>query len=167
MPPIGSLTRAMLQNGGTQELSVAGLSGELAYNQPPKAHAASHAGGGSDPVSAGAYVDRGDPAAVDFSLANFTRDSAWHDLSLAAIVPAGGTVVHVRIIIQIAVASVGFRLREKGNANIHNAALIFSNLSGYISGDFLVRLDANRVIQYMADTNVSWGVINLTVAGWF
>lgn len=41
------------QNGGTDELSVAGLSGELADNQPPKGHHATHAFGESDALSDG------------------------------------------------------------------------------------------------------------------
>lgn len=39
------------QNGGADEISVAGLSGELADNQPPKAHKTSHEAGGSDALS--------------------------------------------------------------------------------------------------------------------
>ncbi len=39
------------QNGGSDELSVAGLSGELADNQPPKTHASSHSDGGADEMS--------------------------------------------------------------------------------------------------------------------
>lgn len=39
------------QNGGGDEISVAGLSGELADNQPPKTHVASHANGGGDELS--------------------------------------------------------------------------------------------------------------------
>jgi len=38
------------ENGGSDEISVAGLSGLLADGQTPLAHAASHADGGSDPV---------------------------------------------------------------------------------------------------------------------
>ena len=38
------------QNEGTDEISVAGLSGELADNQPPKGHHASHEWDGSDPL---------------------------------------------------------------------------------------------------------------------
>ena len=39
------------QNGGSDEINVAGLSGELADNQPPKAHAARHQNGGADEIS--------------------------------------------------------------------------------------------------------------------
>ena len=38
------------QNGGADEMSVAGLSGELADNQPPKAHESTHVAGGSDDI---------------------------------------------------------------------------------------------------------------------
>jgi len=40
------------QNGGADEINVAGLSGELADPQPPKAHKASHEAGGSDALTA-------------------------------------------------------------------------------------------------------------------
>ena len=39
------------ENGGTDELSVAGLNGELADPQPPKAHASSHNAGGGDALA--------------------------------------------------------------------------------------------------------------------
>jgi hypothetical protein len=38
------------QNGGTDEVNVAGLSGELADPQPPKAHKTNHQSGGSDAI---------------------------------------------------------------------------------------------------------------------
>lgn len=38
------------ENGGSDEISVAGLSGELADPQPPKTHGSSHASDGSDPM---------------------------------------------------------------------------------------------------------------------
>ena len=39
------------QNAGDDEINVAGLSGELADDQPPKAHKSTHASGGSDPLT--------------------------------------------------------------------------------------------------------------------
>lgn len=46
-----ALDESELENGGAQEISVAGLSGELADPQPPKAHKTSHQNGGSDEIS--------------------------------------------------------------------------------------------------------------------
>jgi hypothetical protein len=44
------LHAATHEDGGSDEISVAGLSGELADNQPPKTHASSHQNGGADEV---------------------------------------------------------------------------------------------------------------------
>lgn len=38
------------ENGGADEVSVTGLSGELDDDQPPKAHASDHQSGGADPI---------------------------------------------------------------------------------------------------------------------
>jgi hypothetical protein len=48
-----SLDKSELENGGSQELNLAGLSGELADPQPPKAHKTSHQNGGSDEINVG------------------------------------------------------------------------------------------------------------------
>jgi len=45
------LHAASHENGGSDEIDVSGLSGELADPQPPKAHASSHESGGSDELS--------------------------------------------------------------------------------------------------------------------
>jgi hypothetical protein len=49
-PPPG-LHASSHENGGGDEISVAGLSGELADDQPPKPHASSHENGGGDEIS--------------------------------------------------------------------------------------------------------------------
>ena len=51
---------ALHESGGGAELSVAGLSGELADAQPPKAHKASHQDGGGDEISIAGLL--GEPA---------------------------------------------------------------------------------------------------------
>jgi len=56
------------QNGGADEMSVAGLSGELADNQPPKAHESTHVAGGSDDI---------DSALAIAAMANLTQNKAW------------------------------------------------------------------------------------------
>jgi len=68
------------QNGGGDEISVAGLSGELADNQTPKAHAASHKSAGGDVIKLNEF---GNPTAKvpfagqeggDFCLENLAAD---------------------------------------------------------------------------------------------
>lgn len=68
------------QNGGDDEISVAGLSGELADDQPPKTHATSHKSAGADVIKLNEF---GDPTAKipfagqeggDFCLENLAAD---------------------------------------------------------------------------------------------
>jgi len=47
------------ENGGTDEIDVAGLSGELADPQPPKTHATTHDAGGADAMAIDAAVGTG------------------------------------------------------------------------------------------------------------
>jgi len=50
------------ENGGADEINVAGLSGELADPQPPKTHATSHENGGADEINvAGLSGELADP----------------------------------------------------------------------------------------------------------
>lgn len=57
------------ENGGADEINVAGLNGELADPQPPKTHASTHARGGADAID-------GDILDVTFVPTNYTRDTS-------------------------------------------------------------------------------------------
>lgn len=69
------------ENGGSDEINVAGLSGELADPQPPKTHAASHASGAADEIAHGDLADVGanTHAQIDAALAA----SSVHESSTA------------------------------------------------------------------------------------
>jgi hypothetical protein len=113
------------------------------------------------------YVDRGDPSANDFLLANFTTDEVWHDLDLSSIVPNGAKAVHFRSVLKGNTAGARLVLRKKGNANSYNvstACIQVANVEYY--GDLIVSCDSNRKIQYWAQ-NITWSAITLTVRGWF
>jgi hypothetical protein len=77
--------KASHENGGSDEISVAGLSGELADAQPPKAHAASHQSGGSDSVK----LD--DLAAPDDNT-DLNATTTKHGLLLKAVAPAASVL---------------------------------------------------------------------------
>lgn len=71
------------EDGGNDEINVAGLSGELADPQPPKSHKTSHATGGSDALS---------PADIDAIAAPASPaqgDIIYHNGSVWARLPAG------------------------------------------------------------------------------
>lgn len=57
------------ENGGADEISVAGLSGELADGQPPKIHATSHQSGGGDAIKLDDLAAPDDNTDLDVSIA--------------------------------------------------------------------------------------------------
>jgi hypothetical protein len=72
------------ENGGSDEISVAGLSGELADPQPPKTHAASHLPGGSDALTTAAPTATGvATASAVGAAASFARSDHAHQSNTA------------------------------------------------------------------------------------
>jgi len=112
-------------------------------------------------------VDRGDPAANDFTAAQLSTDGTWHDLDLSAIVPAEARAVKIKIEYTDDVVGSYFLFRKKGNVNLINVGASCINVANkYISPEFDIFLDENRVIQYQA-SNAEFVEINITVRGWF
>ena len=114
------------------------------------------------------YVDRGDPAAVDFAVGALTTDGAWHDLDLSSIVPASAKAVIIRAQIEDNAAGSIFAIRKNGNSNIVNNARQVTQVADvpiHITPT-IVPVDTNRVIEYFA-SNTTWTTINIAVCGWF
>jgi len=197
------------QDGGSDEISVEGLAGDLFATQEPDAHGmgglkhiasllslvnskitdanlddkndprtpsahkTSHQSGGADALACTGlvgrvnYVNRGDPATYDKAVGDFTTDQTWRDLDLSLIVPAGATVVHVKVSLQATTVGDVFILRAKGHNNAVNALggdCQVANIHFYCFG--FVPLDANRVVQYYG-TTTTFTTISLLVQGWF
>lgn len=113
------------------------------------------------------FVDRGDPAAWDFIIGNFTADGAWHDLNLSSIVPAGAKSVLFLVYIRNDAVNKDFYLRRKGNANAYNMVMQRTEVANLVRvADGVCPCDENRVIQYYL-TAVGWTRIRLTVKGWW
>lgn len=113
------------------------------------------------------YVDRGDPATVDFIKTDLTRDGAWHDLDLSSIVPAGAKAVLLRTRLKSANPGDAIRYRENGNVNDINACGCESLRANVLRTRLgLVAVDVNRVIEYNAD-NIAWTDLDIVVRGWW
>lgn len=113
------------------------------------------------------FVDRGDPAAADFTTFQLIRDGAWHDLDLSSIIPADADAVLFQFGSSGSVVNKKWFFREKGNANLFNCArvnIVTANVR--IDGDFVVPLPASRIIEYKADdATLVWP--SFTVKGWW
>ena len=65
------------------------------------------------PPEGAELVNRGDPDAYDFTLGDFIRDSAWHDLDLSAIIPVGTRAIIFNTQLQSTTTNISFWMRSK------------------------------------------------------
>lgn len=113
------------------------------------------------------FVDRGDPAAYDFTTSSLTKNSQWQDLDLSAIVPAGAKAVIIKAYLIPNVAGRYFSMRAKGNANAINTAEGLTASATYpVAYQWIIKLNAGRVVQYISNF-ASAHEINICVMAWF
>ena len=118
-------------------------------------------------VGQSGYVDRGDPAAYDFTLNDFTTDETWRELDLSGIVPAGASLVHLKVRILDGAADSLFRLRRKGNSNTISALVLITQVVDIsMFGEGFIKPDKNNVIEYYG-TDLAFTNIDILVKGWF
>lgn len=114
-----------------------------------------------------AYVNRGDPALIDFAVGDFTKNNLWHALDLSTIVPAGAVLVDFTVRVRATVVNNQFRLRKHGNVNETVRAIVSTQVANLHNfGDLTASCDSNRVVDYRA-TTLNWTNIDLSVKGWW
>ena len=113
------------------------------------------------------YVDRGDPAVVDYDQTKLTIDDAWHDLDLSGIITDDDAVlVHILAIIKDDVTGSVLNMRKNGNTNALNISAVRTQaVNVYMDNEFSVSLDDNLVIEY----NITTGMdeVLLIIRGWW
>lgn len=113
------------------------------------------------------YVDRGDPATLDFITADFTKDGAWHDFDLSALIPATAAAVLLDINYDNAAANRNIMLRKKGNTNNINHFEVHTRVAAQDDHALaIVSPNANRVIEYNVSA-AGWNKLELSVRGWW
>ncbi len=114
-----------------------------------------------------AFVDRGNIAAFDFVLVDFTTDNAWHDLDLSAIIPAGTKLIRVRLSIRGSNSQASVMLRMNGDISGFNQDRVITQVANVLNEhSVFVIPDENGIIEYLA-TNIVWNQINFVVCSWF
>ena len=136
------------ENGGADEINIAGLSGLAADTQH-------------------SFVDRGDPANWDWTTLNFTRDGNWYDLDLSAIVPTGAVAVLLRAFIKSLTVSCYIAFRKNGNANTINIDALYTQVSNIANRTtIIVACDSSQKIEY-AGSSGTGEILTVAVAGWW
>lgn len=115
------------------------------------------------------YVDRGDPASVDFDEGDLTTTGLdeWRDLDLSSIVTAGAKAVVLNVLIVDDATNSQLQFRKNGNSNVNNVFRLRTQVIGHgMQGMGIVSCDTSRVIEY-AGSNLTFTSIDITVCGWF
>jgi hypothetical protein len=113
------------------------------------------------------FVDRGDPTAVDLNHNSMNRNTQWQDWDISSIVPSGAIAVLLRVDITSTDAGRYLGFRKNGISNFINCSLVFAQVANVRFGaDLVVALDANRIIEYIANgTEIT--SIAIYIRGWW
>jgi hypothetical protein len=114
------------------------------------------------------YVDRGDPAAQDFTIGGgLTADGAWHTLNLESIIPDDtATRVLLRWQIKDGAAGMNLVMKSRGNTNAYNSIYARTQVANIVLlGEGQIFFTAGRFVEY----NITTGTdeIGLLVRGWW
>lgn len=113
------------------------------------------------------FVDRGDPATVDFDVDDFFCDGAWKYLDLSGIVPAGAKAVLLTVSLQDNEVNTYVSFRNGDNSNVYSKSKLTVQVADiFIEQDVVVPVPTDRVISYKT-TNTTITVLNVTVKGWW
>lgn len=139
----------------------------------PNHHLATHEIGGADPINLAGlpgkhiYLDRGDPAAYDMNVGDFTTDANWHDIDLSGLTPYPYALIHIYVSVTDDLLHSFIRFREKGNSNVPNSSVIATQVANIANhADIMVSCDPDGVFEYKAK-NTTFTAISLVVKGWW
>jgi len=113
------------------------------------------------------YVHRGDPAAYDFAVGDFTTDGTWRDLDLSAIIPTIATCILMEIEVTSPTAGKEFRFRKNGQTNAINhwdSEVTVGNQ--HQSAMAIVAVGTDRIVEYKIDS-ATYNTLNVVVRGWW
>lgn len=114
------------------------------------------------------YVSRGILAHADFASAIFTKDGAWHTLSIAGLIPVDAKFVIITVSLVATAANKFFYVAQHGDTSGYNALVISTQVSGVWKYGVSppITVDANRRVDYYITTG-TYSQCNLTVCGYY
>ena len=156
---------AQHQNNGTDEINVAGLSGELADPQPPKAHKDSHKSGGGDAFTSSdlleAYVKRLLESGGQVLLMGAVPDGLFLQRSGTGIVgaSAGGAPTDAEYVVTAAHA--GLSAEKVLGTDVIMADVVANRPAASVAGRLFFATDEKILYR---DTSAAWvkvGIVDL------
>lgn len=115
------------------------------------------------------FVDRGDPAAWDFTAGTLTTDGTDQDMDLSSIVPKGAKAVSLRLYLKDSAVGSYIYFFTKGNSNAFNVAIIRIQVANVdYETDLLVACNKDRVVTYHGGASGdAFDIANVVVKGWW
>ena len=112
------------------------------------------------------YVNRAEVAAYDYKETTLTQDSAWHTISLSAIVPANAKLVLLRVGAAHASAGKYFRISKAGQTGSYSVVNVVTQAANIVNEQTALVDCVGQQIQYWATTG-TFASLRLVVLGWF
>lgn len=115
----------------------------------------------------GGWVDRGDPATDDITLASLLADNSWHDLDLSAIVPVGAKIIRLRLRTNPGTSSARLiYFRKNGNSNTYSITGVEHETEWHYKMTVVdVFCDSDRKIEYLVSGSMY--LLSIVVVGWY
>lgn len=112
------------------------------------------------------YVARAEQTAYDYDQTSLTKDGAWHDLDLSAIIPASAKLVLLRVGASYTAGGSYFRIGKQGDTNSFSVVNVATQVANIINEQTALVPVVNQKIRYWC-TAVSFSSLRLLVLGWF
>lgn len=113
------------------------------------------------------WVDRGDVSSLDFEIADFTKDNAWHDLDLTAIIPTTARLILMDFDYNNTSNERHIEIRKQGQTYNFNHTEIHTRVAAQADHAMMVvSCGINRIIEYKMAA-VGWTELAMTVRGWW
>lgn len=112
------------------------------------------------------YVDRGDPASLDWDKNDLTLDGSYIDLDCSGIVPPGAKFIAFRVYLINTANSQGFILKKNGNSNGYNIRSFYTTAANSpYEGFAIIPCDDGRVVEYLGQAS-TWTNCDIVIMGW-
>ena len=112
------------------------------------------------------FVDAGDKSSADFITGDFTKDGAWHTLSLASKIPTGTVQVFAQLLAMNLAANQTIQFRNPDYTGTFNACTLKTQVAAvYQSQPLHFSVNAAREVEYYFQSG-TWFNIFLTIRGW-
>lgn len=111
------------------------------------------------------FTPRAIVSAYDFGSGDFTKDGAWHDLDISAIVPVDAVLAQLKV--RVKGTTTGLTAYFGAVDSMYNGFLIATMIANVTStGNVWVPIASGQILRYLATSSANWTELNVVIRGW-